>query len=1115
MASGGGIRQHHEAEPHSRYVDHTCVTPWEELIRRIEHQQQPEQRCRTVKHDELSVDGISGTVHVELVCLAPGHGAAAAAPHGASVCYAPDDEALDFDHDLSSPARLFGIAQSYVAVWQAKLEGSGGALTRRHSALTATASVQHVWRWSGDAGEGQTSYFKLNQPRSTPRPRRCRSRRLKCRGSSAPPRAPPPRSRCSRTSLHSLTLSPCSPCVTAPRNRAPPAARADAPPLPLEAPPPQQQQQRSAARAAAAQSLLADLRGARRRGLRRLLGAHLGLNAPPPPPSAVAESETAAAVEGVVLAVRWPRLGEGGAQEAESHSSLDAMRDGGGGGCEWRVGVEWGANSGGGGGGGGGGGSRGGAEHCWRRTCWRRHTSPDPERPPSPPPDPSNDLEAPAQQAPPVLPQQHPPHTPSTWAPTPHGSAPIGRLVSLLALRGAQEGGCWRALAALWGATVRELRGHWEGGVFVPRMRALPALDGQSMLDPMATVAAPMSRRSSGIDEDEFFDSYETGEERSARDHSKELATEERSFAQAQAPADGAPAATHAPTRSPEHAPEPFSAERRTEEDASAEPRVEESSSDADTQHATKRPRSAPPPPPLPRAAWVAPRLAALTPLTADMLAEQEAMALRLLAALAAADAAAFRRANMPAPVDSAAAAAAADATGDGDGAAAAEVTGTGEGGDAAGAGEASSARAAAAPLAAVRQRPVFDVTQEAEKALHYLETITPAALASQLLAAYLPAARFVLAEGEPEAARLPSVAAALSDLSAAAERAVAALALAQRLPGTGDGGSAGSGVAGGASVNAGSGSGGGGRGLSGGSRGSGGGSSGGGVGGSRGGGGGSSGGGGSGGSSSVATGPLAACEEARRALELAEATVARGAALLRALPRQAALCESLLHAGSGAACLRSFEPHHLSPVRLPSGCVRVSGANHASAAALSYRMALANCLITPLRLRLHIAADCCRRCTLRVARLCEVLRCCEYPQPLNRYIHHCSTHLTQANPRRAQHLTLVASVASCDTQALAGGPAAPLLPLPRIYAQLPPPTQREYVLRAVAPRRQRSTRSSSAQSAAAAWGDGGWGSRGGGGGSGGGAVTPASRLYACTDGTTLRLALSLCIPDE
>jgi hypothetical protein len=156
---------------------------------------------------------------------------------------------------------------------------------------------------------------------------------------------------------------------------------------------------------------------------------------------------------------------------------------------------------------------------------------------------------------------------------------------------------------------------------------------------------------------------------------------------------------------------------------------------------------------------------------------------------------------------------------------------------------------------------------------------VSPGALAAELLLAFFPAAEFLLQHSEPAAARLPTVAAALQDLHTTVQSAAAALLRdghdpdALTVPATSlatseesdlttaddydDGSTTASTTAAAASTA----------------------------------------------SAATATGPLAACSEACKALARAECVLARGASLLHKLPRQWALCEALLTAAEGDDC--------------------------------------------------------------------------------------------------------------------------------------------------------------------------------------------------------------------
>ena len=83
---------------------------------------------------------------------------------------------------------------------------------------------------------------------------------------------------------------------------------------------------------------------------------------------------------------------------------------------------------------------------------------------------------------------------------------------------------------------------------------------------------------------------------------------------------------------------------------------------------------------------------------------------------------------------------------------------------------------ASSPPLHAAQQKPLFNVPQEAEKVLHYLETISPAHLLCQMLVVAIASAHFMLAEAATDATELAPVSAAIAKLRRTGEEAIDAL---------------------------------------------------------------------------------------------------------------------------------------------------------------------------------------------------------------------------------------------------------------------------------------------------------------------------------------------------
>lgn len=106
-------------------------------------------------------------------------------------------------------------------------------------------------------------------------------------------------------------------------------------------------------------------------------------------------------------------------------------------------------------------------------------------------------------------------------------------------------------------------------------------------------------------------------------------------------------------------------------------------------------------------------------------------------------------------------------------------------------------------PLAAAQQKPLFNVPQEAEKVLHYLETISPAHLLCQMLMAAIASAHFMLAEAATDATELAPVSAAIAKLGRSGEEAIDALRESAGGGKTGDDGSSHLGAAEGSTTSA------------------------------------------------------------------------------------------------------------------------------------------------------------------------------------------------------------------------------------------------------------------------------------------------------------------------
>ena len=106
-------------------------------------------------------------------------------------------------------------------------------------------------------------------------------------------------------------------------------------------------------------------------------------------------------------------------------------------------------------------------------------------------------------------------------------------------------------------------------------------------------------------------------------------------------------------------------------------------------------------------------------------------------------------------------------------------------------------------PLAAAQQKPLFNVPQEAEKVLHYLETISPAHLLCQMLMAAIASAHFILAEAATDATELAPVSAAIAKLGRSGEEAIDALRESAGGGKTGDDGSSHLGAAEGSTTSA------------------------------------------------------------------------------------------------------------------------------------------------------------------------------------------------------------------------------------------------------------------------------------------------------------------------